>query len=123
DGRKHQTVSVSPVVHVRGLPKSVVEADLVEVLTKFGTIWLHFAAVHRSQLSLHAFQWQKQRFCTCFPATTSRWRPRGGAAVSHCKSMGSLTSMEIPQRRPRGTGWQPSKPQTAKADTMSLKRV
>ncbi|XP_075452524.1 heterogeneous nuclear ribonucleoprotein L-like isoform X2 [Ascaphus truei] len=38
DGRKHQTVSVSPVVHVRGLPKSVVEADLVEVLTKFGTI-------------------------------------------------------------------------------------
>ncbi|MEE6474928.1 hypothetical protein FKM82_010541 [Ascaphus truei] len=38
DGRKLQTVSVSPVVHIRGLSKSVVEADLVEALTKFGTI-------------------------------------------------------------------------------------
>lgn len=32
-------MSVSPVVHVRGLCESVVEADLVEALEKFGTIW------------------------------------------------------------------------------------
>ncbi|XP_075442444.1 CLIP-associating protein 2 isoform X31 [Ascaphus truei] len=38
-----------------------------------------------------------------FPVKTSRWRPRGGAAVSHCKSMGSLTSMGIPRRRSPGT--------------------
>lgn len=29
----------SPVVHVRGLCDAVVEADLVEALEKFGTIW------------------------------------------------------------------------------------
>nr|1WEX_A Chain A, HYPOTHETICAL PROTEIN (RIKEN CDNA 2810036L13) [Mus musculus] len=34
----HHKVSVSPVVHVRGLCESVVEADLVEALEKFGTI-------------------------------------------------------------------------------------
>ncbi|KAM4695402.1 heterogeneous nuclear ribonucleoprotein L-like [Discoglossus pictus] len=34
----HHKVSVSPVVHVRGLGESVVEADLVDALTKFGKI-------------------------------------------------------------------------------------
>lgn len=29
----------SPVVHVRGLGKAVVEADLVEALQEFGKIW------------------------------------------------------------------------------------
>lgn len=38
-GGSHHKVSVSPVVHVRGLCESVVEADLVEALEKFGTIW------------------------------------------------------------------------------------
>ncbi|XP_075452522.1 heterogeneous nuclear ribonucleoprotein L-like isoform X2 [Ascaphus truei] len=38
DSGNHHKVSVSPVVHVRGLCESVVEADLVEALTKFGTI-------------------------------------------------------------------------------------
>ncbi|KAF5913099.1 hypothetical protein HPG69_009050 [Diceros bicornis minor] len=37
-GGSHHKVSVSPVVHVRGLCESVVEADLVEALEKFGTI-------------------------------------------------------------------------------------
>ncbi|CAH2252964.1 heterogeneous nuclear ribonucleo L-like isoform X2 [Pelobates cultripes] len=37
-GGNHHKVSVSPVVHVRGLCESVVEADLVEALSKFGTI-------------------------------------------------------------------------------------
>lgn len=37
-GNQHK-VSVSPVVHVRGLCESVVEADLMEALSKFGTIW------------------------------------------------------------------------------------
>uniref|UniRef100_A0A8C5PT17 Heteroous nuclear ribonucleoprotein L like n=1 Tax=Leptobrachium leishanense TaxID=445787 RepID=A0A8C5PT17_9ANUR len=37
-GRNNHKVSVSPVVHVRGLCESVVEADLVEALSKFGTI-------------------------------------------------------------------------------------
>ncbi|OCT79834.1 heterogeneous nuclear ribonucleoprotein L-like [Xenopus laevis] len=37
-GGNHHKVSVSPVVHVRGLCESVVEADLVEALTKFGPI-------------------------------------------------------------------------------------
>lgn len=32
-------IAPSPVVHVRGLCESVVEADLVEALEKFGTIW------------------------------------------------------------------------------------
>ncbi|XP_040206714.1 heterogeneous nuclear ribonucleoprotein L-like [Rana temporaria] len=36
-GNQHK-VSVSPVVHVRGLCESVVEADLMEALSKFGTI-------------------------------------------------------------------------------------
>jgi len=39
-GGSHHKVSVSPVVHVRGLCESVVEADLVEALEKFGTIGL-----------------------------------------------------------------------------------
>ncbi|XP_069810734.1 heterogeneous nuclear ribonucleoprotein L-like [Dendropsophus ebraccatus] len=37
-GGNHHKVSVSPVVHVRGLCESVVEADLVEALSKFGTV-------------------------------------------------------------------------------------
>nr|XP_033793411.1 heterogeneous nuclear ribonucleoprotein L-like [Geotrypetes seraphini] len=37
-GGSHHKVSVSPVVHVRGLCESVVEADLVEALQKFGSI-------------------------------------------------------------------------------------
>lgn len=37
-GENRHKVSVSPVVHVRGLCESVVEADLVESLSKFGTI-------------------------------------------------------------------------------------
>ncbi|KAM4772777.1 heterogeneous nuclear ribonucleoprotein L-like [Rhinophrynus dorsalis] len=37
-GGTYHKVSVSPVVHIRGLCESVVEADLVEALTKFGTI-------------------------------------------------------------------------------------
>ncbi|XP_066451964.1 heterogeneous nuclear ribonucleoprotein L-like isoform X2 [Eleutherodactylus coqui] len=37
-GGNHHKVAVSPVVHVRGLCESVVEADLVEELSKFGTI-------------------------------------------------------------------------------------
>ncbi|XP_056423416.1 heterogeneous nuclear ribonucleoprotein L-like isoform X2 [Hyla sarda] len=37
-GGNYHKVPVSPVVHVRGLCESVVEADLVEALSKFGTI-------------------------------------------------------------------------------------
>ncbi|XP_053239513.1 heterogeneous nuclear ribonucleoprotein L-like [Podarcis raffonei] len=37
-GGSFHKVPVSPVVHVRGLCESVVEADVVEVLEKFGTI-------------------------------------------------------------------------------------
>ncbi|KAM9316771.1 heterogeneous nuclear ribonucleoprotein L-like [Gastrophryne carolinensis] len=37
-GGDHHKVSVSPVVHVRGLCESVVEADLMEALSKFGKI-------------------------------------------------------------------------------------
>ncbi|XP_006007837.1 heterogeneous nuclear ribonucleoprotein L-like isoform X1 [Latimeria chalumnae] len=38
DNENHHKVSLSPVVHVRGLCESVVEADLMEALERFGTI-------------------------------------------------------------------------------------
>lgn len=38
DGDSHR-ISPSPVVHVRGLCEAVVEADLIDALEKFGTIW------------------------------------------------------------------------------------
>ncbi|KAI4813334.1 hypothetical protein KUCAC02_024666, partial [Chaenocephalus aceratus] len=34
-------ISPSPVVHVRGLCEAVVEADLIDALEKFGSIWYH----------------------------------------------------------------------------------
>lgn len=37
--KESHLIPPSPVVHVRGLCDAVVEADLVEVLEKFGTIW------------------------------------------------------------------------------------
>ena len=38
DGDSHR-ISPSPVVHVRGLCEAVVEADLIDALEKFGSIW------------------------------------------------------------------------------------
>lgn len=39
NGDETHRIAPSPVVHVRGLCESVVEADLVEALEKFGNIW------------------------------------------------------------------------------------
>lgn len=39
NGDNSHRIAPSPVVHVRGLCESVVEADLVEALEKFGNIW------------------------------------------------------------------------------------
>uniref|UniRef100_G1N618 RRM domain-containing protein n=1 Tax=Meleagris gallopavo TaxID=9103 RepID=G1N618_MELGA len=64
----HHKVSVSPVVHVRGLCESVVEADLVEALEKFGTICYVMMMPFKRQALVEFEKVESAKKCVTFAA-------------------------------------------------------
>ncbi|XP_052557635.1 heterogeneous nuclear ribonucleoprotein L-like isoform X2 [Tympanuchus pallidicinctus] len=67
-GGSHHKVSVSPVVHVRGLCESVVEADLVEALEKFGTICYVMMMPFKRQALVEFEKVESAKKCVTFAA-------------------------------------------------------
>uniref|UniRef100_A0A8C7A1W1 Heteroous nuclear ribonucleoprotein L like n=1 Tax=Nothoprocta perdicaria TaxID=30464 RepID=A0A8C7A1W1_NOTPE len=67
-GGSHHKVSVSPVVHVRGLCESVVEADLVEALEKFGTICYVMMMPFKRQALVEFENVESAKKCVTFAA-------------------------------------------------------
>ncbi|XP_053099323.1 heterogeneous nuclear ribonucleoprotein L-like isoform X2 [Hemicordylus capensis] len=67
-GGSHHKVSVSPVVHVRGLCESVVEADLVEALEKFGTICYVMMMPFKRQALVEFEDIESAKKCVTFAA-------------------------------------------------------
>ncbi|XP_070590801.1 heterogeneous nuclear ribonucleoprotein L-like isoform X1 [Erythrolamprus reginae] len=67
-GGSHHKVSVSPVVHVRGLCESVVEADLVEALEKFGTICYVMMMPFKRQALVEFEDIESAKKCVSFAA-------------------------------------------------------
>ncbi|NXJ96322.1 HNRLL protein, partial [Corythaixoides concolor] len=67
-GGSHHKVSVSPVVHVRGLCESVVEADLVEALEKFGTICYVMMMPFKRQALVEFENIESAKKCVTFAA-------------------------------------------------------
>uniref|UniRef100_A0A803SKL9 Heteroous nuclear ribonucleoprotein L like n=1 Tax=Anolis carolinensis TaxID=28377 RepID=A0A803SKL9_ANOCA len=67
-GGSHHKVSVSPVVHVRGLCESVVEADLVEALEKFGTICYVMMMPFKRQALVEFEDIESSKKCVTFAA-------------------------------------------------------
>ncbi|NXL64138.1 HNRLL protein, partial [Chordeiles acutipennis] len=67
-GGSHHKVSVSPVVHVRGLCESVVEADLVEALEKFGTICYVMMMPFKRQALVEFENVESAKKCVMFAA-------------------------------------------------------
>ncbi|XP_078505146.1 heterogeneous nuclear ribonucleoprotein L-like [Lissotriton helveticus] len=68
-GGVHHKVSVSPVVHVRGLCESVVEADLMEALQKFGTISYVMMMPFKRQALVEFESTESSQACVNFAAT------------------------------------------------------
>ncbi|KAG8123108.1 putative Heterogeneous nuclear ribonucleoprotein [Naja naja] len=67
-GGSHHKVSVSPVVHVRGLCESVVEADLVEALEKFGAICYVMMMPFKRQALVEFEDIESAKKCVTFAA-------------------------------------------------------
>ncbi|XP_008165288.1 heterogeneous nuclear ribonucleoprotein L-like isoform X1 [Chrysemys picta bellii] len=67
-GGSHHKVSISPVVHVRGLCESVVEADLVEALEKFGTICYVMMMPFKRQALVEFENIESAKKCVTFAA-------------------------------------------------------
>nr|DBA26769.1 TPA: hypothetical protein GDO54_010983 [Pyxicephalus adspersus] len=68
-GGNHHKVSVSPVVHVRGLCESVVEADLMEALAKFGTICYVMMMPFKRQALVEFENTEFSKKCVTFATT------------------------------------------------------
>ncbi|XP_028743780.1 heterogeneous nuclear ribonucleoprotein L-like [Peromyscus leucopus] len=67
-GGSHHQVSVSPVVHAPGLCESVVEADLVEALEKFGTICYVMMMLFKGQALVEFENVDSAKECVTFAA-------------------------------------------------------